>query len=218
MLTLSLASMAGKSLCADLFYSSVAPFMSQHRRVHFHSIMLEAYYRMHAYNRAKSNAAAESWTGPDNPLIGIARELLDSTGIRPVTSDLTALAGLSPSLDAPPPPHDDDERHHELLDRPFQAKLLCFDEFMANDVGDAAILRVLFEAIWNEDAVVVLTSNRAPEDLNKDGLQATLWRKFAQRLSDRCTPFHIPTSTDYRQWRIEREQGVDNSVRRCIDR
>eukprot|EP00960_Hanusia_phi_P008635 246137-Hanusia_phi.AAC.1 len=37
--------------------------------------------------------------------------------------------------------------------------LFCFDEFNVTDVGDAVILRTLFDSMWDEGIVVVTTSN-----------------------------------------------------------
>jgi predicted ATPase len=229
----------GKSLCMDLFYNSVSRFVPLHRRVHFHSVMLEAYQRMHRYTtRTRSNAAqnhhhdmlAEQLLHmPDNPLVGIATELLRFDHHAAATNDHCSLEGLTVKADASTststsststsssstsssiPSLSDQSAVDE------QVMLLCFDEFMANDVGDASILRGLLQVLWDHGAIVVMTSNRAPSELNKDGLQLSTWNTFTLRLEVHCKPIEMANPTDYRQWTIEREQQQSTPEQVCYE-
>ncbi|GGX63967.1 cell division protein ZapE [Litorimonas cladophorae] len=80
-----------------------------------------------------------------------------------------------------------------------EAKLLCFDEFHVTDITDAMILSRLFEALWtNEGVVVIATSNRAPNDLYKQGLNRPLFEPFIRMMPDHLLIHPFEGDTDHR--------------------
>ncbi len=79
-----------------------------------------------------------------------------------------------------------------------EAVLLCFDEFQVNDITNASILARLFEALWEEGVVVVATSNRAPRDLYKNGLNRSLFEPFIAMMPNHLVIFDFDGETDHR--------------------
>ncbi len=78
------------------------------------------------------------------------------------------------------------------------AALLCFDEFHVTDITDAMILARLFEALWEEEVVVVATSNRPPRDLYKNGLNRALFEPFIDMMGEHLEIFDFDGETDHR--------------------
>lgn len=80
-----------------------------------------------------------------------------------------------------------------------KARLLCFDEFQVTDVADAMILKRLFEQMMDKGMRFVLTSNRAPEELYKGGLNRPLFEPFITGvLRTRFKIVDLSSSNDYR--------------------
>eukprot|EP00242_Pyramimonas_sp_CCMP2087_P014620 CAMPEP_0198200600 /NCGR_PEP_ID=MMETSP1445-20131203/3592_1 /TAXON_ID=36898 /ORGANISM="Pyramimonas sp., Strain CCMP2087" /LENGTH=561 /DNA_ID=CAMNT_0043870723 /DNA_START=95 /DNA_END=1780 /DNA_ORIENTATION=+ len=77
--------------------------------------------------------------------------------------------------------------------------VLCLDELMVTDVANAMILNRLFSKLWQNGLVLVSTSNRAPQELYKGGLQRDLFLPFIAKLQQNCLDFDIRSKTDYRR-------------------
>src|SRR6195952_3557028 len=86
-----------------------------------------------------------------------------------------------------------------------QAWLLCFDEFHVTDIADAMILGRLFAKLFELGTVVVATSNVAPEDLYKDGLNRALFLPFIAQISAHMDVLRLEARTDFR---LEKLAGV----------
>jgi cell division protein ZapE len=86
-----------------------------------------------------------------------------------------------------------------------QAWLLCFDEFHVTDIADAMILGRLFARLFELGTVVVATSNVAPEDLYKGGLNRSLFLPFIGQITEHMAVLRLDARTDFR---LEKLAGV----------
>ena len=86
------------------------------------------------------------------------------------------------------------------------AALLCFDEFEVTDIADAMILGRLFQHLFASNVVIVATSNTAPRDLYRDGLNRQLFTPFIKQIEERMEVYQLESAKDYR---LEKLQGSD---------
>ena len=83
-----------------------------------------------------------------------------------------------------------------------EARLLCFDEMVVNNMADAAIMSRLFSGLIAAGVTVVTTSNRHPDDLYKDGLNRQLFLPFIALVKESLDIITLDGPTDYRRDRL----------------
>src|SRR4030081_658369 len=104
-----------------------------------------------------------------------------------------------------------------------EAWLLCFDEFHVTDITDAMILGRLFSKLFELGTVVVATSNVAPDDLYKGGLNRALFLPFIAQISDHMDVLQLDARTDFRleklvgvkMWLVPADRDADAALDRA---
>jgi cell division protein ZapE len=98
-------------------------------------------------------------------------------------------------------------RQKKNLEQPLQAiardiaastRLLCLDEFVIIDIGDAMIMAGLLATLFAEGVVLVTTSNAAPTELYRDGLQRARFLPAIDLLERHCRVVELDGGQDYR--------------------
>lgn len=79
-----------------------------------------------------------------------------------------------------------------------QTRILCFDEFVVNDVADAVILVKLLDALFGEGVTLVATSNVEPTELYQGGLQRDLFLPAIALIEKHTDVLNIDSGVDYR--------------------
>ncbi len=77
-------------------------------------------------------------------------------------------------------------------------RVLVLDEFFVSDIGDAMLLARLLERMVAEGIVLVTSSNAAPADLYRDGLQRARFLPAIALLEKHCRVVFLDSPMDYR--------------------
>jgi cell division protein ZapE len=85
-----------------------------------------------------------------------------------------------------------------------KARVLCFDELFVTDIADAMLLGNLFRGLIERGVTLVATSNVAPDDLYKEGLQRARFVPAIRLLKEHTQVVHMDGGADYRLRLLER--------------
>jgi cell division protein ZapE len=79
-----------------------------------------------------------------------------------------------------------------------RSRVLCLDEFMVTDIGDAMILHGLLRALFEQGVVLVTTSNTPPSALYRGGLQRERFLPAIALIERQCEVLELTSPHDWR--------------------
>lgn len=85
-----------------------------------------------------------------------------------------------------------------------EARLVCLDEFHITDITDAMLMRRLLEGLFEQGVVLVTTSNFAPDELYRHGLQRNQFVPAIDLIKQNLQVINVDGGTDYRLRELER--------------
>ncbi|KAG0485766.1 hypothetical protein HPP92_009845 [Vanilla planifolia] len=191
---------SGKTMLMDMFYSATEGIVKHRRRFHFHEAMLEIHEHMHKawknnlddrslqssiiswINSLPFDARVKEW------LVGEERYKREAQEkhILPAVADMFLM-----------------DRQSEKVG----ASILCFDEIQTVDVFAIVALSGILGRLLSTGTVLVATSNRAPEQLNQDGMQKEIFQKLVSKLDECCQKIIVGSEIDYRRFMPAERSG-----------
>ncbi|KAH8504221.1 hypothetical protein H0E87_011761 [Populus deltoides] len=194
---------SGKTMLMDMFYSATEG-MAKHRiRFHFHEAMLNINAHMHKIwkNQVEEKSLQSnisSWI-TNLPFDMKVKDWLVAE--ERYKQDVQMKNILLVVADEFLMDKQADERG---------ASILCFDEIQTVDVFAIVALSGILSRLLTTGTVLVATSNRAPRELNQDGMQRDIFQKLVSKLEEHCEIILIGSEIDYRRFIAQRSNDQAN--------
>ncbi|GAV88371.1 AFG1_ATPase domain-containing protein [Cephalotus follicularis] len=187
---------SGKTMLMDMFYGATQGIIKHRRRFHFHEAMLKINEDMHylwknQVEEKSLQSSLSSWIKNLPFEMKIKEWLAAEETYKQEVQMKNILPAVADKL---------------LVDCQADqrgASILCFDEIQTVDVFAIVALSGILSRLLSTGTVLVSTSNRAPKDLNQDGMQREIFLKFLSKLEDHCEIIPIGNEIDYRRFMAE---------------
>lgn len=191
---------SGKTMLMDMFYKATEGTVKHRRRFHFHEAMLKINEHMHkiwnSQMEQKSLQSSISGWVMNLPFDSKVKEWIAAEERYKQEMQMKNIL-----LDVA------DKFLINQADRRRGASILCFDEIQTVDVFAIVALSGILSRLLSTGTVLVATSNRAPTDLNQDGMQKEIFQKLLKKLEEHCGTVLIGSEVDYR--RLIAQRSID---------
>lgn len=96
-------------------------------------------------------------------------------------------------------------------------QVLYIDELYINDITDAMIVGKLFQEMFHQNIIIIITSNFAPDELYKDGLQRDSFVPFINLIKNQMQVIKIDSDYDYRSHKLKSVETTYYIYQETID-
>ena len=84
-----------------------------------------------------------------------------------------------------------------------KTRVLCFDEFYVEDIGDAMLLGRFINELFENKVTLITTSNTHPDNLYRDGLHRSRFLPAIKSIKENCEIYELNSAQDYRLRTLE---------------
>uniref|UniRef100_A0A2P2IYT2 Uncharacterized protein MANES_03G016200 n=1 Tax=Rhizophora mucronata TaxID=61149 RepID=A0A2P2IYT2_RHIMU len=188
---------SGKTMLMDMFYAATNEIVQHRKRLHFHEAMLYINEQMHKVwkkqvEEQSLQSSLSSWIMNLPFDIKVKEWLAAEERYKQEMQMKNILPQVADKF---------------LVDQQLEQKgasVLCFDEIQTVDVFAIVALSGILSRLLTTGTVLVATSNRAPKDLNQDGMQRDIFFKLLNKLEEHCEIVRVGNEIDYRRFIAKR--------------
>lgn len=98
-----------------------------------------------------------------------------------------------------------------------RTRILCLDEFIVSDIGDAMLLGGLLQALFQRRVTLVTTSNTPPDRLYQDGIQRASFLPAIALLEKHTEVVELASDTDYRLRYLKQARVYHTPLGKAVD-